>query len=166
MRPLRSITPSPKSAAMVRANSASDGRSFGQKNSKPQMPATSSPTDRPYQLRPPPFPALPGGILFGGPPGRPRAKDLQGTLVLFGVDLAAGEALPQDLLRRVPGPLRTVVSATFGKDACHGPSYEEYDPAPEQEGEEDPWPPEAATVVPGPRRPALDQEGCEHPYRP
>ena len=40
-----------------------------------------------------PFPTLPGGILFGGPPSRPRAKDLQGTLVLFGVDLAAGEAL-------------------------------------------------------------------------
>lgn len=49
MRPLRPITPPPKPAAMVRANSASDGRSFGQKNSKPQMPATSSPTDR---LRP------------------------------------------------------------------------------------------------------------------
>src|SRR5829696_3865205 len=49
MRPVQPITPPPKPAAMVRANSASDGRSFGQKNSKPHMPATSSPTDRPYQ---------------------------------------------------------------------------------------------------------------------
>src|SRR5215207_861026 len=46
---IRPITPPAKPAAMVRTNSTSDGRSLGQKKSRPKMPATSSPIDRPHQ---------------------------------------------------------------------------------------------------------------------
>src|SRR5918998_1502690 len=44
-------------------------------------------------------------------PDAPAAEDLDRPLELLGGDLASGEALPEDLLRRVPGGRRTLVPA-------------------------------------------------------
>jgi hypothetical protein len=53
MPQIQPITPPTKPAAMVKANSASDGKSFGQKKSRAKLLATSSPTHRPYQAAAP-----------------------------------------------------------------------------------------------------------------
>src|SRR5919112_1855335 len=66
-------------------------------------------------------------------PGGSAAEDLDGPLVLLGGDLASGEALPEDLLRRVPGCLRSLVPANLGKDAHHQPRYDGHEPAQKQD---------------------------------
>ena len=66
------------------------------------------------------FTALPGGILFGGPgavPVRRISKERSYSSAM--ISPRAKRSLKISSL--VPGPLRAVVSATFGKDACHGP---------------------------------------------
>src|SRR5215207_3128006 len=70
--------------------------------------------------------------IVGGFPGGPAAEDLNGPLVLLGGDLASGEALPEDLLRRVPGGLRTLIPANLGEDAHHQPRYDGHEPAQKQ----------------------------------
>src|SRR5829696_8930257 len=92
----------------------------------------------------------------------------QDSLVFLGGDLAAGEAFPEDLLRRVPGCLQAVVCAASGEDARHDPGYEGQDSTPEQDGKEYPRPPGTARARPAPVVPApvgsiLKQKGGEHP---
>src|ERR687894_2747021 len=65
-------------------------------------------------------------------PRGPAAEDLDGPLELLGGDLASGEALPEDLLRRVPGRLQSLVPADLGKDAHHQPRYDGHEPAQKQ----------------------------------
>lgn len=67
------------------------------------------------------LPVLSG--IVGGFPGGRAAEDLNGPLVLLGGDLASGEALPEDLLRRIPGRLQLLVPANLGKDVHHQPRY-------------------------------------------
>ena len=58
-------------------------------------------------------------------------------MVLLGSDLASGEALPEDLLRRVPRRLRSLVPANLGKVAHHQPRYDGHEPAQKRNKEYD-----------------------------
>ena len=66
--------------------------------------------------------------IVGGFPGGRAAENLNGPLVLLGGDLASGEALPEDLLRRVPGRLQSLVPANLGEDAHYQPRYHGHEP--------------------------------------
>src|SRR5918998_1275674 len=70
--------------------------------------------------------------IVGDLPGGPAAQDLDGPLELLGGDLAPGEALPEDLLRRVPGRLRSLGPANLREDAHHQPRYDGHKPAQKQ----------------------------------
>src|SRR5918997_3040059 len=105
---------------------------------------------------------------FVGSSASLAAQDLQGPSVLFGRDLAAGKALPQDLLRRVPGRFSAIGGTVPGEEAGQNPGYEEQYSAPEQQRKQYPRPPRtvpalSSPVVLIPVRTTLYQQGDEHP---
>lgn len=68
---------------------------------------------------------LPRLALIGSPALRAglSAQDLQRVLVFLGVDLAPGETLPQDMLRRVSLRLRAVPTSLVRQEAYHQPDH-------------------------------------------